>query len=87
MVDTTTGEATWQNLDTLDPAVNTLAVKTQALEDYMKATFSGYFINRSDLVNNWVEADVFTISGTDLAKSSVLVFKLDDKPITHRKIV
>jgi hypothetical protein len=87
MVDTATGEASWQNLDTMEPEKNATEVKRLALEAYLKATFAGYFINRADYVNNWAEADVFTVSGQDLAKSTVLVFKQGSNPIAHRKIV
>lgn len=87
IVDTTTGEATWQNLDTMEPEKNTVAVKEAALKAYLKANFAGYFILRADLDNNWAEAEVFTVSGADLAKSTVLVFKQGTNPIAHRKIV
>lgn len=87
MVDTTTGEASWQQLDTLEPSKNTIATKENALKTYLKSNFAGYFINRADLDNNWAEADVYEVSGSDLAKSTVLVFKQGTNPITHRKII
>jgi len=87
MVDTVTGEATWQNADTLEPAKNATEVKMNALKNYLKTNFAGYFINRTDLENNWAEADVYTVSGQDLAKSTVLVFKQGTNPITHRKVI
>lgn len=87
MVDKVTGLATWQQQDTLEPEKNANEVKMKALTDYLKVTFAGYFILRTDLPNNWAEADVYTITGADLTKSTVLVFKLGANPITHRKII
>jgi hypothetical protein len=87
MVDSATGEATWQNQDQMEPEANVLNTKQKALEDYLKANFAGFFVNRADLINNWAEADVYTVSGADLAKSTVLVFKQGSNPIAHRKIV
>lgn len=87
MVDGATGEATWQQQDSLEPGKNTASAKMDALKTYLKANFAGYFILRSDLENNWAEAEVFTVSGQDLAKSTVLVFKQGTNPISHRKIV
>lgn len=87
MVDKATGEANWQNFDSLEPEKNTTAIKNKALENYLKSTFAAYFVNRVDLENNWAEADVYEVSGQDLAKSTVLVFKQGSNPITHRKIV
>lgn len=86
-VDTATGEATWQNRDNMDAANNTNEKKLNALNTYMKTNFAGFFINRVDLDNNWAEADVYVVSGADLAKSTVLVFKNGPNPITHRKVV
>lgn len=87
IVDTATDTATWQNIDTMEPEKNATAVKEAALKTYLKANFAGFFINRMDLDNNWAEADVYAISGTDLAKSTVLVFKQGTNPIAHRKVV
>lgn len=87
MVDTATGEATWQSQDTIEPDKNVSDTKQKALTGYLKATFAGFFVNRVDLDNNWAEADVYTVSGADLTKSTVLVFKQGTNPITHRKIV
>lgn len=81
------GQATWQNQDQLEPQKNATQVKMEALLSYLKANFAGFFVNRVDLENNWAEADVYAISGADLAKSTVLVFKLGANPITHRKII
>ena len=87
MVDTVTGEATWQNFDTMTPEANTLNSVQKALDDYLKATFPAYFVSRVDAVNRWAEAEVFTASGQDLARGSVLVYKQGANPITHKKIV
>ena len=87
MVDTATGEATWQQNDPLQPENNAATAKEKALEAYLKANFAAHFVNRFDLNNNWAEATVYTISGADLAKSTVLVFKQGANPITHRKVV
>lgn len=87
MNDTATNTATWQQQDMLNPEANTASAKETALKTYLKANFAGFFINRADLENNWAEAEVFTVSGQDLAKSTVLVFKQGSNPIAHRKIV
>lgn len=86
-VDTATGEATWQNRNNFEPETNTQEAKMKALTTYLKANFAGFFITRIDLDNNWAEAEVFAVSGADLAKSTVLVFKNGANPITHRKVV
>lgn len=85
--DTATNTATWQNQDTLSPEKNSDTVKLAALETYLKANFQAYFITKFDLVNNWAEAMVFQTSGADLARGSVLVFKVGNNPIAHKKIV
>lgn len=72
-------------VDTKEPTTD--QKKLDALQNYLKATFNGFFINRLDIVNNWAEADVYEVSGQDLTKSTVLVFKQGSNPITHRKIV
>lgn len=87
IVDAATNEATWQQQDTLEPEKNVNEAKMVALTGYLKATFSAYFILRTDLPNNWAEADVYTVSGSDLAKSTVMVFQVGTDPITHLKIV
>jgi hypothetical protein len=87
MVDSVSGEATWQQFDTMEPEANVANAKQKALVDYLKANFAGFFVNRADLENNWAEADVYAVSGQDLTKSTVLVFKQGSNPIAHRKIV
>lgn len=87
MVDVATGEATWQNQDQMSPEKNISEVKMSALENYLKTTFPAYFILRADLKNNWAEADVYAVSGTDLALSKVLVYKQGANPITHKKVI
>ena len=87
MVDLATGNATWQMQDTLENDKNTYEVKRNLLNAYLKANFAGFFLLRVDLDNNWAEADVYTVSGSDLAKSTVLVYKQGTNPITHRKVV
>ena len=87
IVDNEADEATWQNADQLDPEENAVAKKQAALEAYLASNFAGYFVNRADLENLWAEADVYEVSGQDLSKSTVLVFKKGSNPITHRVIV
>lgn len=86
IVDTSTGEATWQNGDTLEPEKNSISVKTQALEQYLKATFEAYFVTKISPNAAWAEAEVFSISGSNLVRSNVLVFKKGANPITHLPI-
>ena len=85
--DTETGDTTFQNYDTLTPAENTSTKAQAALSAYLKATFAAYRLLWADLENNFAEAEVFSITGNDLARSKVLVFKVGSNPITHRVIV
>jgi hypothetical protein len=87
MNDTATNTATWQQQDALTPESNVNATKMKALTAYLKSNFSGYFVNRVDLDNLWAEADVYQVSGSDLVKATVLVFKQGNNPITHRKVI
>lgn len=86
-VDKATGEATWVGSNQIDSDSNALAKKYNVLKGYLASNFVAYFIGRTNLEDNWVEADVYTVSGTDLAKSTVLVYKAGANPITHKKIV
>jgi hypothetical protein len=81
------GEATWQQFDTMTPEANANDGKRSALEAYLESTFVAYFVLRIDYTHNWAEADVYAISGADLAKSTVLVYKQGTNPIAHRKVV
>ena len=74
-----------ESVDAKEP--NTEQKKLNALQNYLGSTFAGFFINRFDLENNWAEADVYEVSGQDLTKSTVLVFKKGSSAITHRKVV
>jgi len=84
--DTATGETTFQNVDTLTPTENAAAKKQAALEAYLTSTFSAFRILWSDTDRNWAEAEAFAVSGQDLVRSKVLVFKIGNNPITHRVI-
>lgn len=72
-------------LDVKEPSTD--QKKLDSFKIYLGTNFSAYFILRSDLQNNWVEADVFTVTGSDLTKSTVLAIKNGTNPINHRKIV
>jgi hypothetical protein len=87
MVDTATGEATWQTLDTMTPEANTLNAVQKSLDDYLKATFPAYFVVRVDAINRWAEAEVFNVAGQDLSRQKVLVYKQGSNPITHKIII
>lgn len=84
--DTATNETTFQNVDTLTPAENASAKRQKSLEDYLVANFSAFRVLWSDLDRNYAEAEVFAVSGADLVRSKVLVFKTGTNPITHRTI-
>lgn len=86
-VDALTGDTVWAGSNQIAPDENSIAKKYNALKTYLNANFAAYFIGRTDLENNWVEADVFIVSGADLSKSTVLVFKNGNNPIAHKKIV
>ncbi len=89
MVDTATGNATWQNIDTLEPSNNATQASVDALTGYMKANFVAYFLvpGKVDVKNKWAEAEVFQVSGSDLTKKTILVYKQGANPITHKVIV
>lgn len=87
VVDAATGEATWQNADTMEPEKNANEVKRAALEAYLKANFNAFFIGRTDLVNNWAEADVYTLNTGKLTKKSIIVYKQGSNPIAHLDVV
>ncbi len=86
MVDTVTGEATWQNINTLNPLKNTGATRQDRLEKYLTTNFFAYRVVFIDVENNWAEADVYA-DGVDLVKSKVLVYKKGANPITHKKVI
>lgn len=62
-------------------------VKLNALQDYLKGNFNAFFVVRTDLVNNWAEADVFTLAAGKLTQSKVLVYKQGTSPVSHIEIV
>lgn len=79
--------ATWKETDVLDQTKTAKEVKLNALRAYLKANFEAFFITRMDLDNNFAEADVYTLSVTDLTPSRVIVYKRGATPITHRKVI
>lgn len=87
IVDSVSGDANWQTIDTLSMEENQIQKKEIALSNYLKNNFAAFFILRVDLDNLWAEAEVFTKTGTDLVASKVLVFKKGNDPITHLTIV
>lgn len=87
MVDSISGEANWQNQDTMDASESVSAKKMSALETYVAGAFDAYFVVRTDLDNNWAEVDVFKLTTGDLVASKVMVFKKGTNPITHLTIV
>lgn len=88
--DTVNDVASFYNLETeaLDiKEPNTENKKYLALRAYLKANFAAFFLVNHDLENNWAEAEVFTVSGSDLARSRVIVYKAGSNPIAHKNIV
>lgn len=85
MVDSITGEATWQNQNSLSPSKNTTASRADRLEKYLGQTFFGYHITMIDPQNNWAEADIYT-DGATITKSKVFVYKKGANPVTHKAI-
>lgn len=49
--------------------------KMNALSNYLKQKYAGYFINRYDLVQEIAEADVYSPADGSLVKKTILVFK------------
>lgn len=85
--DSVKDEAYWQNQDTLEPEKNTESVKLKALETYLKNNFNAYFLGRVDIVNNWAEADVYTLTTGKLVKKAVIVYKQGTNPISHLDVI
>ena len=61
--------------------------KLKALKNYLAGKYQAYFIGRYDLVNNWAEADVFSLNAQKLEMKSVLVFKKGSNPINDIDVV
>jgi hypothetical protein len=90
LFNTKTGEAKFYNIvpnsfDSRETSPD--MVKQQALEAYLKAKYNAYFIGRTDFVNNWAEADVFTLTTGKLVKKKVLVYKQGVNPIADIDVV
>lgn len=75
-----------ETVDAREPSAD--QKKINALQAYLKANFAAYFllVGRIDTVNNWAEAEVFTLAGGVLTRSKVLVFKKGTQQITHLTI-
>lgn len=84
--DSTDGSTSFQSVDTLTESENDSGKKQAALVAYLKATFVAYHLVWFDPTNNVAEAEVFSVSGSDLARSRVLVYKIGANPITHKLI-
>lgn len=67
--------------------LNAMAKKQEALENYLKGKYDAYFLGRTDLVNNWAEADVFSVVAGKLNRKSILVFKKGANPISDIDVV
>lgn len=87
IVDAATGEANWQNADTIDTSESVEAKKMTSLENYLKTNFDAHFLGRIDLDNLWAEADVFKLTNGALTQSKVLVFKKGSAPVAHLNVV
>lgn len=88
--DTATDDAWFYNVEVeaLDnKAVSSEQVKLNTLADYLKTNFDAYFVVRYDLTNLWAEADVFKLTTGKLVKSSVVVYKKGNSPISHLNVV
>lgn len=85
MVDTITGEAAWQSHDTMEPEKNLYNAKMAALTAYLGSHFEAWFLvpGHADLINDWAEAEVFTVNAGKLDRSKVLVYKKGSNPIAH----
>jgi len=89
LLNTNTNEAWFYNtapeaLDIKEPTTDT--VKINALNEYLKSNFNAYFVNRVDVVNNWAEADVFTLVSGSLQKKAVIVYKPTVGNINHLEV-
>ena len=54
--------------------------KLKVLENYINANFIGGFVVRSNLGENYAEADVYEAG---VGRKTVLIYKPDGQPITH----
>ena len=80
MVDTATGEATWQSHDTMEPEKNTADAKLKVLNDYIDANFVGGFVIRMNLDENYAEAEVYEAG---IGRKTILVYKPQGQAVTH----
>lgn len=92
VLDTGTDEAWFYNAEpvSFDTGVVSVPQATiDALKAYCVANFEAYFLipERIDAENNWAVVEAYTVSGSDLAKSTVMVYKKGTNPITHVTIV
>ena len=88
--DTATNEVSFYNVEAevLDAKVPTQEqTKLNALSAYLKSTFNAYFVIRHDLINNWAEADTYSLDAGKLAYKKVLVFKQGANPVSHLEII
>lgn len=87
MVDTVTGEASYQNLDTLDDSKNLIQGKLLALQEYCNKTFHAYEIKSTNLEKKWAIVTTYTLASGKFTKQDQIVYKVGTSPITHAPIV
>lgn len=90
LLDTTSDQAKFYNAEpeAFDfQELSVVAKKQEALEKYLKGKYNAYFLSRVDLVNNWAEVDVFTLTTGKLVKKSILVFKQGNNPINDLDVI
>lgn len=87
---TTTDEAKFYNVepasfDLREPGSE--AKKELALRAYLEGKYQAFFINRIDYINNWAEADVYSLNVDKLTKKTVVVYKKTGQPIADIDVI
>lgn len=74
-----------ESVDVKEPSAD--QKKVAALENYLKANFNAFFVNRVDLKNNFAHATVYKLDAGNLVESKVIVYKMGTNPISHLPII
>jgi hypothetical protein len=90
MYDTLQGTAWFYNaeaesVDTKEPVTD--QKKISSFESYLAGKYTAFFINRMNLINNWIEADVYTNTNGKLTKKTVIAYKNGNNPINDADVI
>lgn len=74
-----------ETIDAKEPTTD--QKKIEAFNAYLAGKYEAFFIERMNLPQNWVEADVFTLNTGKLTKKKVIVRKKGTNPIVDIDVV